>query len=179
MYVYPVFTHAPQGVHSRKGKGAMFWVELVYALATPEEVETARAASALAAPGDVSPEPSVIKSGGGKTVSFNSSESDFSRPILQGGVPGAPPTPASLPSVTPLHERHGWPAASLGLPAIAGVAEAVKSPAPATGAPTRAPPAAAAAPADAPLSVLVVDDDPMTRTLMSRCARSYARAAGR
>jgi hypothetical protein len=170
-----------QGVQSRKNKGAMFWVELVYALATPDEVAAAREAHALASPGEppapLRPPPPVATLSGasdGNTVASSDSEFPPAVPHVDLQATARPPLP-----VTPLpkyesRERPLSPASAQS--ADAKVPADVKAPAPATAAPL-ASPSAFVAPADDPLTVLVVDDDPMTRTLMTRCAppRPYLR----
>ncbi|EIN11110.1 hypothetical protein PUNSTDRAFT_119885 [Punctularia strigosozonata HHB-11173 SS5] len=163
------------GVRSRKGEGAMFWVELAYSVATPEEVEAARERSAFLPSPAIRDESSMGGVPPALSAASGLPEKD--------GTAAVPPQPVHHPtsfgsgisrktdtttdsefppSLPPVDLKDTTPLPSLPATAPPSITSTPASP------PVGPPTQAASTDADDPLYVLVVDDDGMTRTLMAR-----------
>lgn len=141
-----------KGVQSRRGRGANFWIELSYPVATAQEVQRAR----NSAPAPTPPlsksrvVPQVAKSKSQTEMLGIETYADPSSNPLAFAV-REPPAPAERVLRSPA-------------PILTSSAPQAKR---AAGGQSGG---SALSPPDNPLMVLVVDDDELTRKLMSRCA---------
>ena len=148
-----------QGVQSKKGQGAIFWVELSYRRATQAEIDSTK---------NMSPIPTLINAfphsltrlpsspGPSRLPSFGSSVTAIDGPDPHTTSPLTLADARHLQLRPPLLRDPSSEARSLIQPSIATVD---------SGGSTQS---VIYSPADDPITVLVVDDDPLTRTLMSR-----------
>ncbi|TFL07617.1 hypothetical protein BDV98DRAFT_497658 [Pterulicium gracile] len=156
------------GIQSSPGDGAMFWIEMVYPIATKTAIASIQNDPAYSAP-QFPLQFSTTESY--DTMELNPSPLIPSNPPMTLHLPnmkppGVPPPSAGPPTPLSMHEPIVAPAPVLGAPppTIATLA-ASDTPSPPPPSPPLPP---ASAPPVAPMQVLVVDDDALTRTLMSK-----------
>jgi hypothetical protein len=127
-----------QGVTSKRGEGAKFWVELSYPIATAEEIAQSRQVNVLADPAFATMLSTVLKV---DLLEDAILPADYPVPLHDNPTLKAPQPypPPGLVVHRPLLPAFGLSMASTASSQLAD-----------------------------PFTALVVDDDPMTRTLLSR-----------
>ncbi|KDQ57180.1 hypothetical protein JAAARDRAFT_207498 [Jaapia argillacea MUCL 33604] len=145
------------GVHSRKGEGATFWVELTYPIATVAEVQASRDKHMLLPTPpiiNVSPQPAHVEPE--SYLPLDTESSPF--PLV---LPGSGSRNIPTTFQRPQSDNHASTVV------MTGVTHST-SPLPSSSAASTPQSSAPVSPDVPPLRVLVVDDDSLTRILMKR-----------